>query len=107
MRAKKSHSKIENQTGPLIQYFGKLYKEKVGEFYPPTWGRDMKIFKELLVFYDENTLKELLDLYFERPKRIYSIPFFKVDVSNLMQELLQRRETQPKQMEDNESWRFD
>jgi len=90
----------------LVKYFGNHYRSQVGEAYPPTWGRDMKIFKELLVFYNENTLKELLDLYFERPKRIYSIPFFKVDVSNLMQELLQRRETQPKQIEDNESWRF-
>lgn len=106
MRAKKSHSKIENQTGPLIQYFGKLYKEKVGEFYPPTWGRDSKMFKDMLVLYPKESLEEMLDMYFETEARIYSIPFFKVALSYIVQAWVKRKNNKPRAIDDNESWRF-
>jgi len=88
----------------LVLYFGKHYAEKRGEKYPPTWGRDLKIFKNLLDQFSDARLKDLLDLYFEQPRRIYSIPFFKVDIANLMQM------EPPKRIdiiEDNESWRFE
>lgn len=91
----------------LVNYFGKLYREKLGEFYPPTWSRDMKMFREWLVIFPEEKLKQLMDLYFEKTERIYSIPFFKVRLSELVQELGQRELNKPKPIEDNESWRFE
>lgn len=90
----------------LVQYFGKFYREKIGEVYPPTWGRDMKMFGELLKSYSVEKLEELLAIYFEIDRRIYSIPFFKVDLANVLQEWVRRRDNKPKAMEDNESWRF-
>lgn len=97
------------KSGPakdLVTYFGKLYREKLGEQYPPTWGRDMKMFGEWLEVYSEDVIKELLDIYFEKYERIYSIPFFKVRLGELVQERAHRELNKPKLMEDNESWRF-
>jgi hypothetical protein len=89
----------------LVLEFGKRYHNKVGESYPPTWGRDIKLFSELLKTYEASRLLDLLDLYFLGFQRIYSIPFFKSALSDLIQ--LEKRDVKPKPIDDNESWRFD
>lgn len=76
-----------NPTKQLLNKFSNLYKEKVGEKYPPSWGRDLKIFKDLLEDYRLNKLEKALDFYFNEEKKIYSIPFFKSELGNLLQKL--------------------
>lgn len=88
----------------LLQVFSKHYREKIGETYPPTWGRDQKIFNDLLKTYDVDRLESLLDRYFERQQNIYSIPFFKAALGDLIQ--IDKRDAKPRSIEDNESWRF-
>jgi hypothetical protein len=56
--------------------------------------------------YSTDKLTDLLDLYFEEDRRIYSIPFFKVELGNLLQEWVRRQEHKPRAIDDNESWRF-
>lgn len=91
----------------LIKKFSDLYREKVGELYPPTWGRDLKLFKSLLEQYSEERLERLLDIYFQRNRKIYSIPFFKVALSELIQiEKNEDRLTPTAKISDNENWRF-
>lgn len=87
----------------LIQRFAKLFAERTGERYTPAWGRDTKILKALLETYDFDKLETVIDLYFSTQRRIYSIPFFKVAVSELIQI---RPKENLRRMEDNESWRF-
>ena len=95
-------------TKTLVQEFGRLYREKVGDRYPPTWGRDMKIFKSLLEFYSEDDIKEFLALYFTKKSKIYSVPFFKVDIANLAQEVkADRAKNTFTPMVQDESWRFE
>lgn len=91
----------------LVLYFGRLYSEKIGERYPPSWGRDMRIFKDLLKDFSQEKLKDVLDLYFVRPRKIYSIPFFKNELGDLLQFLQHYLDNEPKTIEDNESWRFE
>jgi hypothetical protein len=91
----------------LVQYFGKLYREKVGEIYPPTWSRDLKMFREWLEIFPQERIERLLDIYFEQNERLYSIPFFKVRLAELVQRLAQEEMNKPQPMEDNESWRFE
>jgi hypothetical protein len=88
----------------LVLYFGRHYAEKRGEKYPPTWGRDLKIFKELQKSFSDARITDLIDLYFEKAKRIYSIPFFKTELPELMQLEIPIRQ---QSVEDNESWRFE
>lgn len=91
----------------LVKRFGSFYREKIGESYPPTWGRDLKMFGDLLNFYELEKLEELLEIYFETESRIYSIPFFKAQLANVLQEWVRRKENKPTAMNDNESWRFE
>lgn len=91
----------------LVRCFGKFYREKIGEVYPPSWGRDMKMFGDLLKSYELGKLEELLEIYFETESKIYSIPFFKVQLANVLQEWVRRKENKPTAMNDNESWRFE
>ncbi len=87
----------------LIKEFGRGYQEKVGELYPPSWGRDLKIFSGLLSLYPLPRLQKLLQLYFNSsPRRVYSIPFFKVELADLIQEEKKERTSF---ITDNESWR--
>ncbi len=91
----------------LLQHFSKLYWEKVGEKYPPTWGRDIKLFNGMLELFDEDRLIKMLDLYFSMVRKIYSIPFFKVDLANLIQVVNKGIKEAPKKMEVSEQWRFE
>ena len=91
----------------LLRKFGLHYKARIGEIYPPAWGRDMKIFTDLLNLYSVEKLESLLELYFEQEHRIYSIPFFKVALGELLQIQKEEQENRPKVMPKNEDWRFE
>lgn len=91
----------------LVLYFGRHYADKTGERYLPTWGRDLKLCKEWLHVFPEERIQDLINLYFEKQERIYSLPFFKVRINDLLQELKHQELTKSKSIEDNESWRFD
>lgn len=91
----------------LLSHFGHHYRESVGEIYPPSWGRDVKMFTGLLNAYSYEQLENLLTRYFGVKRKIYSIPFFKVALSELLQEEKRLNPPLPDKMEDNENWRFE
>lgn len=90
----------------VYEHFRSLFRLETGYLYPPVWGRDMKIIKSLLNEYTKLQLVQFLELYFEGKEKIYSIPFFKVRLPDLMQLKVQSTKFVPKPMEDHESWRF-
>jgi len=98
---------MKNPAKDLVLYFGKLYSEKIGERYPPTWGRDTKMFKNLLIEYSQEKLEDLLDMYFCQKRAIYSVPMFKSELGNLIQFLQDYIASESKPIQDNESWRFE
>jgi len=74
----------------FLDRFASLYKDKVGEFYLRTYGRDQKILKDLLSQIGEDRLEACLRAYFDRNEKIYSPVYFKVAINDLMQ--ITRRE---------------
>lgn len=69
----------------LLKQFSRLYRENVGVEYVPSWGRDLKMFGDLLGTLPVEKLGELIDRYFATERKTYSIPYFKCDINNLMQ----------------------
>ncbi len=90
----------------LIGIFGKHYRERIGELYSPNWGRDTKIFKTLLEFHTFELIEKCLEYYFLQKRNIYSMPYFKIAISEVIQEIIQGEMSIPPPIEDNESWRF-
>lgn len=91
----------------LIRKFGTLYRIKVGETYPPTWSRDMRIFNDLLKLYSVEKLESLLELYFNQRAKIYCLPFFKAALGELLQLDKEERESRPKPIAQEDDWRFE
>lgn len=91
----------------LIKHFGVLYREKIGEEYPRSWGRDGKIFSEMLKCYSEERIAEFLNRYFGVERKLYSIPFFKTALSDLIQQEAKENPPLPDLIPDNENWRFE
>lgn len=69
----------------ILQLFSRRYREEVGVEYVPTWGRDLKMFGELLGLFSVDKLGELIERYFTTPRKTYSIPFFKCAINDLQQ----------------------
>lgn len=88
----------------MVLEFGRLFQEKLGERYPPTWGRDMRMMGEWAESYGEERVKRMLKAYFDTPRKIYSIPFFKVALAELMQK--ERKEEKKEVMPETDNWRF-
>jgi hypothetical protein len=105
LKAKKSLSKTPE--GELLKHFSSLYRDKIGEQYPPSWGRDLKMFKNLLGLYPKGRLERLLSLYFEEKRDIYSIPYFKLAVADLVQKENKVKAHTPHWIENSENWRYE
>lgn len=84
----------------LIGYFCQLYIRNVGERYLISAGRDNKLFSELLKVYPVDRLKQLLDLYFEKPEKIKSPVFFRARINDLVQIDCKRHPKRPKLIRD-------
>ena len=97
---------MKGEAKGLVAHFGSLYREKIGESYPPSWGRDLKIFNDMLKSYSREKLEKFLDIYFNAERKIYAIPFFKVALGELIQIEKKEEKNKPLPMQDNESWRF-
>jgi hypothetical protein len=57
----------------------------VGEKYLISNGRDSKLFKALLAEYPAERIKQLMDIYFEKPEKIKSPVFFRSRINDLIQ----------------------
>lgn len=87
----------------LIQAFTKLYNDQVSERYAPSFGRDGKIFKNLLDVFTGVELLGCLHIYFIKPQRVYSVPFFKTQVNELYEEY---KATKKEKLVNKEASRF-
>lgn len=95
----------------LLTYFGQIYLNTKGSPYIYTWGRDIKIFKSILALLTEQTedqkmnkIKELIDLYFATPSKIYSPVYFRSNLSELVQKAAKQKP--PEWAPKREDWRF-
>lgn len=53
----------------LIGYFGNRFKQVTEYIYPANFGKDGKIFKDLLKIYDALLILDLLDIFFESAQK--------------------------------------
>jgi len=83
---KKAENKCHSEAADLTRFFAYKFRSYVGEGYTPTWGRDIKIFGELVSTYGPGRVRELVELYFKTPRKLYSVPFFKTEINNLLQQ---------------------
>ncbi len=106
LKAKKSPSK-DADSKILLKEFSRLYRENVGDIYPPSWGRDLKLFKHLCELYGVDRLKELLEMYFQEKRDMYSIPYFKLSVAELLQKQNKAKSHAPHWVQNSENWRYE
>lgn len=95
---------MKPQAKNMVLEFGGYFRDTVGEIYPPTWGRDMKIMSALIDTYGTERVQKLLKLYFQTPSKIYSIPFFKVAIAELIQKEVRTKPSMV--MPESDNWRF-
>lgn len=55
----------ENRPRHFISIFINKHKEYIGTGYLPSWGRDCKLMKELLIAYGENDLTAIIEEFFK------------------------------------------
>lgn len=72
-------------TKNLITFFAQQYQETVGLRYEPSWGRDGRIIKELKKSFSEDQLEEIIRAYFKMPYRVFSLPYFKAGINEVLQ----------------------
>lgn len=94
----------DERVNRLYDQWKKLFRENVGEPYSPVWGRDQKLFDNLLKNHEEGTISKLMDKYFQRELKIWALPRFTCAVNDLIQE--EAKEKPKKQLENPEAWRF-
>ncbi|MDI6788876.1 MAG: hypothetical protein QME51_10935 [Planctomycetota bacterium] len=89
-------SEKEYDAPDLIGYFGKRFKAVTEYTYPANFGKDGKIFKDLLPLYEPLLILDLIDLFFEMAQKDeswvrdkLSIGVFKTQLPNL---LIKKRE---------------
>lgn len=75
-----------NTTKDLVIYWAKAYQNKTGENYIPTWGRDAKIFSDLLKHIDCDRIQGCIDVFFSKERKASSIPWFKATINDLLVE---------------------
>jgi len=91
------------QAGDLLRQFSRRFRAHTGHDYPPTWGRDIKIFKKLLVSDPKgHNLTSAIGLYFDNYPGPYSPVYFAAEYSTILQNI-----PSSARADDNESWRFE
>lgn len=78
----------------ILMHFAHLFRERTGDSYIPTWGRDYRIINDMLASLTELEITNLITYYFEYPRRIYSLPYMKCDLNELRQRYKQENVTQ-------------
>lgn len=89
----------------LIKIFCNEYLNRTGLKYTPSWGRDSKIFKNLLNDYSVEVIEDVIIGYFKGVEKIYSVPFFKVKFNDILQEIA-NNSRQQRRMENFDEKRF-